>query len=286
MKIHPLPFEKADEEVKNNYLQIISALNLTNLPIFFQYFGNFPEYLNYITKQIVANLQNEKFNFLVKESASQLKKLIKESFIKTDEIKSWLQRYRYTPQFYNFQNSLQEIFLINFKLTLIFLALRESIKGWAIAAKKIPATANQSLNKDDYTKQEKRVVFKETESEILNILTSKKNSLSFSGKNTFLEKNNQNSLEINFFIDYLKLCKGEFFLLGRQEKYFLFRVQVEKFIINSLSLMPELIFSPINVVLPLISRFDNYPDFLYLLTEHFPQLIIQKLLFSGYLLIE
>lgn len=89
--------------------------------------------------------------------------------------------------------------------------------------------------------------------------------------------------EINFLVEFFKLCQIEFSQIIKTEKYVLFRVMVEKFLLNSLPLLPETIISPINVVLPLISIRDDYPDFLYLLYESFPQLSVQKLIFSDYL---
>lgn len=285
MKVSPVSFHKASDEIKNNYLEIINALGLPYLPLFFQYFGSFPEYLNYITKQIVANLNNEKFNLSVKESAHELKKLFQENFSKTSSTIEFLNRYQTTPQFYNFRDSLEKIFIINFKMTLIFLALREAIKGWAIGAKKISSHASkESQKKEEVFEKMERMCIQEDQSNILEFLISNSPIVKKNSKALLTQKKPKNDLEVNFFLNYLKICQKEFFLLTKQEKYFLFRVQIEKFIINFLSFMPEIIFSPINVILPLISSYDNYPDFLYLLYEYFPPLSVQKFIFSGYLL--
>lgn len=168
MKVSPVSFHEASDEIKNNYLKIINALGLPHLPLFFQYFGSFPEYLNYITKQIVANLNNEKFNLSVKESDHELKKLIQENFSKTSSMIEFLNCYQTTSQFYNLRNSLEKIFIINFKMTLIFLALREAIKGWAIGAKKISSHASrESQKKDVVFERMERVCIEEDQSNIL-----------------------------------------------------------------------------------------------------------------------
>lgn len=285
MKVYPVSFDEASDEIKSNYLKIIKALQLTHLPLFFQYFGSFPKYLDYITKQIVANINNNKFNDLVEETAEELKKLIQKQFSKTSSIIDFLNRYQNTPQFYNFRITLEKIFVINFKLTLIFLALREAIKGWAIGAKKIPTYASKESSKTvEFFKKTEKVIIDEAQSDILESLTSTSLTIKNESKTSSLQKSHQNDLEVNVFVNYLKICQREFFLLTKKEEYFLFRVQIEKFVIHCLPLMPEIIFSPINVVLPMISYYDNYPDFLYLLYEHFPPLSIQKLIFSGYLL--
>ncbi len=75
----------------------------------------------------------------------------------------------------------------------------------------------------------------------------------------------------------------KFLYLLQLEDFFIFRVEAEKLILNNLPLLPEIIFSPINIVLSLISKYENFYDFLYLLLEYFPTLSIQKMLFSLYM---
>lgn len=287
MKVSPVSIDEASDEIKSNYLKIIKCLELTYLPLFFQYFGSFPEYLDYITNQIVTNIKSEKFNLLVKEAALEVKKLIQEEFPKTQTMNEYLNHYQTTPQFYNFRNVLEKIFITNFKLTLIFLALRETIKGWAIGAKKLPSsTQKPSLKEEeDFLKKTETVIINEARSDILNHFPSSSIILKSNFENDLPQKNNSNTLTTNFFVRYLEICQKEFFLLTKEEKYFLFRVQIEKLLLNSLPLMPEIIFSPINKTLPLIAHYDNYPDFLYLLYEYFPPLSIKKLIFSSYILL-
>jgi hypothetical protein len=69
----------------------------------------------------------------------------------------------------------------------------------------------------------------------------------------------------------------------RKEEYVFIRLEIEKIILRFLTLLPELIVSPVNLVIDMIKKYKNYPELLYLLSEHFPTTVVQRLMFSGYM---
>src|SRR3990167_1922351 len=139
MSITPVYENQANDEVKKDYLKIKQALDLPYLPLFFTYIGAFPEYLGYLTNQFIPNLQNPKFNDLIQDNEDKIYFLIKSSLPKSEEIEDWINRYKNSPSFYNFQKDLEKIFMVNIKLAFIFIALREALKGWVMAAKQLPS---------------------------------------------------------------------------------------------------------------------------------------------------
>jgi hypothetical protein len=69
----------------------------------------------------------------------------------------------------------------------------------------------------------------------------------------------------------------------KKEEYVFIRLEIEKIILRFLILLPELIVSPVNLVIEMTKKYKNYPELLYLLSKHFPTTIVQRLMFSGYM---
>jgi len=69
----------------------------------------------------------------------------------------------------------------------------------------------------------------------------------------------------------------------KKEEYVFIRLEIEKIILRFLSLLPELIVSPVNLVIEMTKKYENYPELLYLLSEHFPTTVVQRLIFNGYI---
>src|SRR3990167_9770000 len=139
MSITPVYENQANDEVKKDYLKIKQALDLPYLPLFFTYIGAFPNYLNYLTDQLTVVLEHPEFSRLIGELNERIYSLLKSGLFKTEEIDDWLNRYKNSPSFYNFQKDLEKIFAVNIKLAFIFIALREALKGWVMAAKQLPS---------------------------------------------------------------------------------------------------------------------------------------------------
>jgi hypothetical protein len=178
--LNPIPESEAPDEVKINYQKIKNALQLTSLPIFFSYLGSFPLYLNHITTQITNNLSHPDFQRISEETSTSLQSLIKSSLKKSDETKKWLQLYKNSPSFYYFQNDLRNIFLTNIKLAFIFMSLREALKGWAIAAKKLGSNKTVS----DPTSNKKTESIEETSQFIFEGFNRETSSIHDKSQNT------------------------------------------------------------------------------------------------------
>jgi hypothetical protein len=222
--ISPIFESQADEKTKEVYQQIKQAFSVAKPPIFFCYLAPFYEYFSYIATQIITNLKNEKFIEIINETRDIILKLIKDNLKKSEETNEFLNRFKHSPQFFYFQKDLEKIFDTNLKLTFIFIALREAVKGWAIAA-----------------------------------------------------------IEKDLLPSYLQLCRNDFYLLLKKDEYVFIRLEIEKIILRFLSFLPELIVSPVNLVIEMTKKYENYPELLYLLSEHFPTTVVQRLMFSGYM---
>src|SRR3989338_1937213 len=292
--LNPIPESEAPDEVKINYQKIKNALQLTSLPIFFSYLGSFPLYLNHVTTQITNNLSHPDFQRISEETSINLQSLIKSSLMKSDEPKKWLQLYKNSPSFYYFQNDLRNIFLTNIKLAFIFMSLREALKGWAIAAKKLGSSKTESVNegnkKTDSVDETSRFIFEgfSPSTDSVDETSEKTGSVvqwQHTSSNQLVIRENS-TLEKDMLPEFLHLCKLDFLSVLKKDEFWVLRVGVEELILRNLSLFPELIFSPINLTLRLTFSNPDYPDLLYLIAEHFPTYAMQRMLFSGYMMEE
>lgn len=133
--VKPIFEQEASVEVKKQFALLKKALNTSTISLFFSYIAAFPEYLTYINNQLVSNLVHPTFIELRNETLNYVSSLVSTTLSKSDEINNWINQYKNTPSFYIFQKDINKIIEVNISLTYIFIALREAIKGWALASK-------------------------------------------------------------------------------------------------------------------------------------------------------
>lgn len=279
IQLHPVLEHEATEEVKILYQQIRQSLNTPSVPLFFQYLGGFPEYLQYITRQLVPLLYDHAFIQISENIGSTIEEKLTEGASFSDELAEWISRNQRSPSIYNFQNDVHTIFINNVKLTLIFVALREAVKGWAVAAKKIGAqSSSDDINLHDAGGMSNALIY-------YDILPVVKTS-DCPGKGSYQNEGlirREVGIERNLLSEYLYLCRNDFRSFLKSEEFVYLRVEVEKEILTAIQTIPTPLSSPINVVLELASPYQHSPDLLYLLSEHFPTYAIQRMLFSCFM---
>lgn len=293
MHINPVSEEKASEETKRCYEDLKLSLESYTLPIFFSYLGAFPEYLQYINEQLVINLKDPAFKKMMIEQNSTAVKIIQNILPKSENIRKWYNLYKDTPTFYYFQNDLMKISIINTKITCIFIALREAVKGWAVAAKKLSeSTTRRYQEEEEMSKGEfifdsdlVRYYQEKYEKNGNGLSNFNQQAKSPSAHSTSLSHRTSTAIEKNILPDYLRLCEIDIKNHMKHDYFWIMRVQLEEQILAILDLLPNLIFSPYNVIVKLTQQYENFYDLLYLLSEDFPTLAMQRLIFSGFMMI-
>lgn len=277
--IQPILEEDAIEIVKVHYHELKTALQIQKVPLFFCYIGNFPEYLTYITDQIVSNIKHPTFIELQKNTTDSVLSIIKNSLYKTDDVHLWLERNKFSPDFYNFQNDLRHILSVNVALTFIFIALREAVKGWAIASKKLESSLHVQYNKQQSPQEQD---FIEDDLLIQHINNPQLSQPAHHTTSSIAASSSK--IKPQLLPEYLHLCKIGFYHELKQSYFWTMRLGFEKIFLTSLHQIPELIFSPINLVYKLADQYTHFSDLIYLLSEHFPTYAMHRMIYSGYLL--
>lgn len=280
--IRPLPEKEATGETKQNYQNIKEALHLPTTPLFFLYLGPFPEYLSYITHQLVANLTHPDFEQMVKDRASDFRTQIKNELPHGERIEGWRSLYAHSPSYYYFQRNLRDIFETNVKLVYIFIGLREAIKGWAVAAKKLTGETAKSAPPEVRTEGTSESFIFDDVAETMNQLGKRPTEPQI--RTNAMTAAQRSPLEIDLLPTYLELCKLYFSLQMKRETFLSVRVNMEETVLADIQVLPEIIFSPINIILRLTGKYAAFPDLLYLLSEHFPTYSMQRMMFSGFMM--
>lgn len=286
MQINPISEQAASDEVKDIYQTIKTSLEVTRVPLFFTYMAAFPDYLTYISGQLTDNLKNPSFTSLSNQIGNEMIELIKEHTTAGEEVREWIEKYGETPSFYYFLQDTDRIFRTNVKLALIFVALREAVKGWAVAAKKLPGQTTKPKKQSADIIRKEEFIFEDVETPQIIMPQNRTRQTTKNGltvRTSGLAKGQENAIEQDLLPQYLQLCKIDFYQQMKTSSFWELRIAIEKFILNALPIMPNIVFSPINVVIDLTKKYDNFPDLLYLLSEHFPTYAVQRMMFSGYM---
>jgi len=287
--MRPVSDLEASDEIRQLYTSIRLALNVPTVPLFFTYLANYPVYFTTIVPELLQNLQDEKFHALTSSVGAELSKRMKKYVPKDGEIGEWLNRYQYSPSMYHMRKSLMRVHEINTSLAFISLALREAVKGWAIAASKLDAPVSDSEKEhvvdlhhsnDDFVYKElipfaKEAIFEEEKTENSSDVKN--------GNVSEIVRSSKSGIEQNLYVEYLHICEYWFSSELKKENYLYFRVISEKAILLGLNNLPHPIYSPINRVIDLVPTQKNFMDICLLLSEHFPTTSMQRVLFSGYM---
>lgn len=275
MALHTIAETDAEGTIKDDYQRLKKALSSFSLPLFFTYFGPFPEYLHYITLQIKENINNDYYVQLISQMHTGVLPEIKTLLTKSEQTMEWLYRYRTTPVFTSFQKDCSSIARTNLALAMIFIALRESAKGWALTQHILPST-KKTLQQEEANIYEERFILHDVIDEVGRTLATTQNALVHKGQNT---------LDRNVLVEYFRLCEMDFKNLQKKEYFLSLRVQLEKTMLSSLQSGPVLIFSPYNMIIEFTQKYDDFYEFLYIISHFFPTLAMQRLMFSGFMMI-
>ena len=151
-----------------------------------------------------------------------------------------------------------------------------------MAAKKLEdCTYSESLHQNIPIKDEDFIFNQEFEYKDELSTEEKHRKITTSGSEVVI--NSSSPIQKDLLREYLSLCRNDFTLHMMDEEFVILRLGVEKMILSSLDSLPSVIHSPINTVLKLTTKYPNFPELLYLLSEHFPTCAVQRLLFSAYM---
>lgn len=258
--------------VKLKYEEIKRAFASPVVPVFFTFIAPYEEYFVYVADQITRIVQDPRYRNLTHEIGENIQSVINSTMPPSAEYREWVSAYAYSPGFSDFTKDNEHIFRMNVSLAFVFVSLREAVKGWAVAAKKLPGNArNYEASPSPFRVNETLYNEAMTGSELILSPMS-------------LTSSSPKAVELNLLRDFLELCRKDFTQYLKTEEFLIMRVGLERLILLSIPLFPNPLVSPINETLKRIMKKKNFPDLLYLLSDEFPTLVMQRMIFSGYML--
>jgi hypothetical protein len=277
LKIKPVSEEDAKGEVKQIYQSIRTILNLVSVPLVFRYMASFPYYLSYIWEQTIKNLDN---SFYAK-SADDIKifsiTAINGIYKPSSLACLFLKEIGESPQKIALEEFSAKNLIVAAKLYLLALSIRESIKGKFLGIKLFGERITEKEQKifNDFTDG-----FGKENNLTMDIKPSKNEIVSVT-KHIQASNTGHRNIARSFTEDFFNLINHEMRLLTRKEEYLTRRVELERFSLNKLYLLPFPLDSSLSSIISRSADNSQFPELIYLVSELFPTQAPYKLMSSA-----
>ncbi len=282
--IRPVYEHDASDSVNVRYREIKEAFGVMHVPAFFTYLGAFPEYLDYIVPQMIANACDSHYNDLVRTIGTQLQEIVNNTLLPPVLMQQWVCNHEYARV--RLSQDVYAIYVMNIKLAILFIALREAIKGWAIAMKKLPSSYERAQASGYAPPSAQKLVYqleapRGAQTVQRNITAPRPRSRGLFGG--LIKRNQSSAIEKNVFGEYLHVAQQHFTRYTYQDRFVMMRLSLERIFVSSIPVLPQPLVSPVNVVIQLTKKYPQFPELLHLLSDHFPTYAAQRVMFSGFL---
>ncbi len=276
LRLKPLPEEKAPEQTKHLYDAIKNALDVPSIPLFFQYIGNYPDYLNYIWEIVSPNIGTEGFERCCAQVVQMATSAVGVIYTPVEEVKV-LSSEMHPSEKEQISHTVAELRTLNVKMMILTIAIRESMKGVHVSAKQLENSSRTSFTEPEAEKTIDEIV-QESLLAVASSTSSPVQSLDAKVANMLVPIYGANSLIISKYPAFFSLSAKELERVMKTEAYLKTRVEMEKITHLLLMQLP----SPIHIsYVETAKMLFNKPhagDLLFVIKDtfpsHFPKLVI------------
>lgn len=272
--IKPISEKEATGEVTQIYAEIKNSFNLYHVPLIFKYLAAFPEYLIFIWKQLEMNLNDSDFQNYCLEISHFTQIAIEDIYIPMPSTLEILLKVKNNLQEKELKRFSKETITLNSQLYFFSLSIRESLKGKFLGIKQIGQKVGDR----------EKVILDDMKDEYhtaVNKRENKKDKQNISTKSNAISKSEKKEIVISYTEEFFQAIKLEMSRLAKMEDYLTRRVELERFAINKLPLIPHPIDSSITAVFKKNFGHPLFPELIYLISDHFPSHSPYKLLTSA-----
>jgi len=270
--LKPIPENKATEEITRIYKSIKQTFGLANIPLIFQYLAVFPNYLDFIWQQAQQNLSNQEF----KNQAAEIEKFAQTaigSFYTPQPLtKLFLEKIEGRAEKFELEKFVATVSAMNASLFLLSLAIRESLKGRYLGIKQI----------GERLSEKEKTVFSDISEGFFDGGDQDKRNTSIgvsSGKEVINRP--KQSITVSLFTQFFDCLDKEMKRLIKEEKYLTRRVELERFALSRLHLIPHPLDSSITAIFRQAYDHPQFPELVYLVSDLFPTQTPYKLMASA-----
>lgn len=270
--LKPIPENRAAKEISTIYKSIKQTFGLANVPLIFQYLAVFPDYLDFIWQQAVHNLSNPEFKNQAQELEKFAQTAISSFYTPQTLTKLFLEKIEGTGEKLELIKFVATVSAMNASLFLLSLAIRESLKGRYLGIKQI----------EERLEEKERQAFND-------ISEGFYSSAKFDKRNTDIgtisEKgiiaSKKQAITVSLFAQFFDIMDKEMEKLVKEEKYLTRRVELERFTLGRLHLIPHPLDSSITAIFNKAYDHPKFPELIYLVSDLFPTQTPFKLMASA-----
>ncbi|OGK15415.1 hypothetical protein A2690_05160 [Candidatus Roizmanbacteria bacterium RIFCSPHIGHO2_01_FULL_39_12b] len=260
LHIKPVIDENASDGVVAIYGRIRDGFKLDAIPLFFQYMGNFPDFLEYIWKSIETNLKSAAFWDLSDECKDKCLDLYSSVYSPSAIANELLESiFKNETSAHFIGAKLKNLSITNASIALLFVSMREAIKGWAITTK---------LLKDKYDHAYFEAVTPKIEREIETSLVDASSSVQESSK-----------LEQFDYIKFMAIVQSEVDDSIKHESHLHARLALEEHLVDHKDKVE--IDVTYRTLAQYASDYKHFDELVYLLSESFPTIAANRVIVSS-----
>lgn len=260
LRVHPVPEQEATGEIRELFADIKQLVGSESVPVIFQYLAAFPDYLSFLWQQARRNLANRQFQQQSEEIITFAQTATKTCYVPAAATVSYVEQLRSGPEYEQLQQFVSHLLQTNAILYLLAISVRESLKGKYLGLQQLSVQLS-----DDEKKQFFSVAapFAEYQSPI-GSLDQKPTETSLR-----LHAHSQGLVTTSYGKFFARMEK-EMKALIKQETYLYRRVELERFSLAKLNLLPFPLDSSFVEVTRRSADHPHFSDLLYLLSDVFP----------------
>jgi len=260
LHVKPLEDSEADEQVIALYSKIRDAFKLDTTPLFFQYMGRFPDFLEYIWGSIEKNIERESFWKLSDACKSTCLALFSDAYVPSVTAQSMIKELISRDTSSHFISAkLKNLSQTNAAIALLFVAMREAVKGWALSTK---------LLKDKYEDARYDRVTQSVEKEV-------ETSIMEDASNIQLSRNTEQFDYVKFMV----LVQSEVDDSQKKESHLHARLALEEYLVeNCQKVEIDLTY---RTLAEYAQNYKNFDELVYLLSESFPTIAATRVIVSS-----
>lgn len=272
LRIAPIPEHEATGEIRELYESIKMTVGADSVPLVFQYLASFPDYFRFLWEQTYPNLTDPAFQSQIQEIARFGQTAIAAVYSPSPMMELLLERISNRPEQQRLEQVAYSLLGTNASLYLLSLAIRESLKGKYLGIKQIGSTLSEEEKRTFYTVTDSVVPPPSPATEIHSSLQSSSVQL--------VTRSASTGLTASLYQEFFRTVEREMEILTKRESYLSRRVELERFALAKLPLLPYPLDSSFVSMTRKSGDHPQFPELVYLLAEVFPTQTPYKLLAS------
>lgn len=254
LHIQPIAEDKANDHVLSIYQDIKRSLQVSIVPLLFQYLANFEEYFDYVWGKIKNNIYSEYFQQSIKEIIEFSEKELAEIYIPSNHMALFTVKLHEIEKT-DLLDTVHKLEQLNTKLLILTVGMREGLKGVHVK-EELLLKEQTDISKD----------FFQTFSNIVADSTKKEAEVS---SKVLAPLFGSSALAFSHYSDFFSRVSDDMDKLVMTEDYLTKRVMLEHHILKKIEGLLPLGCSYAEVAKYAMGK-PHFGELLYILTETFP----------------